>query len=243
MNAYTRSSLLMMSVGAVALVAMGCAKDPAKDVPKAQMAPSAPVAAEPVQAAPEPAAAQAPAEQVAAAEPAAAPATAGAGLSGSVIFIGSKVTGSHECAFETWQGSFQSAGGKLEGGTLKLSIDTASVKADHQAPNAFSAKLEKHLRSPDFFDSEAHPKATFESTAITAGGEGGTHTVAGRLQIRGITKDVVFPATLSMSDGQVSGKAEFSINRKDFQIVFKGMPDDLIRDDVVLKIALQGPAG
>jgi hypothetical protein len=34
--------------------------------------------------------------------------------------------------------------------------------------------------------------------------------------------------------------AEFAINRKDWGIVYPGKPDDLIRDDVVVKLALNG---
>ena len=36
----------------------------------------------------------------------------------------------------------------------------------------------------------------------------------------------------------MTGKTEFTINRKDFGIVYKGKPDNLIKDDVLLKIAL-----
>jgi hypothetical protein len=35
--------------------------------------------------------------------------------------------------------------------------------------------------------------------------------------------------------------AEFSINRKDFGIVIEGKKDDLIRDDVLMKITLKAP--
>ena len=40
------------------------------------------------------------------------------------------------------------------------------------------------------------------------------------------------------ADG-VTGTAEFSINRKDFRIVYPGKPDDLIKDDVPLKLSLK----
>jgi hypothetical protein len=33
--------------------------------------------------------------------------------------------------------------------------------------------------------------------------------------------------------------AEFAINRKDFGIVYPGMPDDLIKDDVLLKLHIR----
>ncbi len=45
-----------------------------------------------------------------------------------------------------------------------------------------------------------------------------------------------------MSPDSVSGTSEFAINRKDFKIVYPGKPDDLIRDDVVLKLSLKAPA-
>jgi hypothetical protein len=33
--------------------------------------------------------------------------------------------------------------------------------------------------------------------------------------------------------------AEFTVNRKDFGLVYPGKPDDLIRDDVVVKLAVR----
>ncbi len=38
----------------------------------------------------------------------------------------------------------------------------------------------------------------------------------------------------------MKAKAEFTINRKEWGIVYAGKPDDLIRDGVVLKIDLMG---
>ena len=42
-----------------------------------------------------------------------------------------------------------------------------------------------------------------------------------------------------ISNSNVSLKAEFDINRFDFGIVFKGKADDLIRDDVLIKLDLR----
>jgi polyisoprenoid-binding protein YceI len=82
-----------------------------------------------------------------------------------------------------------------------------------------------------------YPTATFTSTAITAGGEkGATHTVTGTLDLHGVKKSITFPATISVSPEAVTVKAEFALNRKDFNIVYPGKPDDLIRDEVVLKL-------
>jgi len=115
---------------------------------------------------------------------------------------------------------------------VNAEIDIASLSIE-------PTKLAGHLKSPDFFDAEKFPKAKFTSTAIKAGGENGaTHTVSGNLELHGVAKGITFPAKIKVDADQVSVDAEFAINRKDFSIVYPGMPDDLIKDDVLIKLAL-----
>ena len=57
--------------------------------------------------------------------------------------------------------------------------------------------------------------------------------------MRGVKKSVKFPATITITPADVAVKAEFAINRKDFGIVYAGKADDLIRDDVVIKLDLK----
>ena len=146
-------------------------------------------------------------------------------------FVGSKVTGSHEGGFKAFTATVVPADGKVEGGSVSVEIDIDSMFTDDE-------KLTGHLKSPDFFDAQGHPKAKFQSTAIKAGGEGRSHTVEGNLELHGITKKITFPADIAMKDGKVDVESEFSINRKDFEMVYAGMPDDLIRDEVVIKLDL-----
>lgn len=78
------------------------------------------------------------------------------------------------------------------------------------------------------------------STEIRKGGEkGATHTVTGNLTIKGITKSVTFPATSNVAGDNASLDAEFAINRRDFSLNYAGMPNDLIRDDVLIKLAIK----
>jgi polyisoprenoid-binding protein YceI len=51
-----------------------------------------------------------------------------------------------------------------------------------------------------------------------------------------VTKSISFPATIKINSDAVDVDTEFAINRKDFGIVYPGMPDDLIKDDVLLKL-------
>jgi polyisoprenoid-binding protein YceI len=202
-----------------ALLMLAACEDPAKDTVKANVAP----AATPKPAAAQPAVATAPGEALK------------IDASSLVGFVGSKVTGKHEGKFEKVSGTVTLAAGKLEGGKITVEVDLASVKTDQD-------KLDGHLKSPDFFDVAKFPKATFTSTEIKATDvKGASHTITGELDLHGEKKTISFPALITVSPDAVSGTAEFSINRKDFKIVYAGKADDLIRDDVVLKLTLKAP--
>ncbi|HEV8367415.1 MAG TPA: YceI family protein, partial [Pyrinomonadaceae bacterium] len=94
---------------------------------------------------------------------------------------------------------------------------------------------------PDFFDVAKFPQATFESTEIKPGGENGaSHTVIGNFQLHGVTKSITFPATIAVSGDAVTVESTFAINRKDFGINYAGLPDNLIRDEVVMTLHIKG---
>ncbi len=67
---------------------------------------------------------------------------------------------------------------------------------------------------------------------------GATHEITGDLTLHGITKSISFSATVQTDSSSAKGNAEFTINRKDFNIIYPGKPDDLIKDDVLLKLEL-----
>jgi polyisoprenoid-binding protein YceI len=153
--------------------------------------------------------------------------------SASIGFVGSKVTGKHDGKFEKVSGSITLAGGKPEGGKIVIEVDVSSVKSD-------SEKLDTHLKSPDLLDAAKYPKAIFTSTEIKAGGaNGATHTITGDLELHGEKKVITFPATFTVTPDAVSGTAEVTLNRRDFKVNYPGMPNDLIKDDVPLKLSLK----
>lgn len=152
----------------------------------------------------------------------------------SLTFTGSKVTASHDGRFDQFSGTVRLDPDTVTDSSVSITIQMASVQID-------PPRLRGHLTSPDFFDVAQFPTATFESTRIVAGGEGGTHTVTGNLTLHGQTRAVTFPANIEVSAGEVHATAEFTINRRDFNIVYPGMPDDLIRDGVVIRFDVRAP--
>ncbi|HKP70030.1 MAG TPA: YceI family protein [Pyrinomonadaceae bacterium] len=153
-----------------------------------------------------------------------------------VLFTGSKVTGKHEGGFNKFSGTIDLVTEKPEASSVNVDIETASVFTDADG-------LTKHLQTGDFFEVEKFPKASFHSTKIVAdAGKGANaYTVTGDLELRGVRKSVTFPATIVVTPADVSVDSEFAINRKDFGIVYAGKADDLIRDDVAIKLDLKAP--
>lgn len=233
-------------ISAFLLVAAAGCEDPAKNAPSAKVDSAKPVQRPSASAAAKPAGsaaavgATATATATAATPPTDAPekpanAVSFDGSNSSVGFVGSKVTGKHEGKFEKFDGWVAIDGDKAESARIYVAIEMASVKTD-------AADLDKHLQSDDFFAIGANPKGFFESTSIKAGGEkGATHTIEGNLKLRGVEKSVTFPATVKATADEITATAEFSIKRGDWGIKYEGKKDDLIREDVLIKLNIKAP--
>lgn len=155
--------------------------------------------------------------------------------SSKVGFIGAKVTGDHKGHFETISGVARVVDGEVSELEVTVKVDSMKTDAD---------KLTGHLLSPDFFDAANHPEAKFSSESISEkASDDGTHEIVGTLDMHGSTNRITFPATVTVSDSEVAGKAAFKINRKDWGIDYAGKADDLIKDDVALELDLHFPRG
>lgn len=210
---FASAASLMLAVTALA----GCDNNPTKDKAQATVA--------------EPVAVAAPSAPTAAA---AAAKYVFSNADSKVSFVGAKVTRKHDGSFGTFNGAIDLVDGKPENGAVTVDIDIASLTAD-------DPKLTGHLKSPDLLDAAKFPKAHFASTSVKAGGDkGATHTVTGNLTLHGVTKSISFPATIKMNGAATDVNAEFGINRKDFGIVYPGMPNDLIKDEILIKLEIHG---
>ena len=65
--------------------------------------------------------------------------------------------------------------------------------------------------------------------------------VTGLLELHGVTKSITFPATIAVTNEAVTANADFAIDRTNWGINYEGMADNLIRKDVVLKLAIKAP--
>ncbi len=154
--------------------------------------------------------------------------------SSTIGFTGSKVTGSHDGGFKTFSGHFMMAEDDEAPTAGEFTIEMDSLWSD-------SEKLTGHLKNEDFFAVDQYPTTTFKLTKATKTGEG-AYEISGNLTLHGVEKNITFPVTASRDGDNASFQAEFDINRKDFGIVYAGKTDDLIRDEVVIRLDFKAAA-
>lgn len=155
----------------------------------------------------------------------------------TIAWRGYKPTGQHFGKIPAVEGTLAVQGDEITGGKFTFDITGLKIE-DMQESEESYGKLWGHLQSADFFDAENHPQATFEITEVEpfeAGDEitdmeqfatdntpksstelspeNPTHWISGNLTMRGTTKNIKFPATVSMESGAVMAKAGFNIDR------------------------------
>jgi polyisoprenoid-binding protein YceI len=146
----------------------------------------------------------------------------------------------HMSGISRFMGRFNDISGDLvvaapEASKIKVDIKTDSIDTKHDG-------LNKHLKSPDFFNAVQFPTLSFTSTAVKLdpAGEG---TVTGNLNLHGVTK----PVTLKLKqigagkgmkgEQRVGYVATGTIKRTDFGMTY-GVPG-AATDEVDLKINIE----
>lgn len=166
-----------------------------------------------------------------------------------VNFIGTKPVGQHSGTFNITEGElFVQNGVSVTGGNLTLDLKSLKIT---DADTAGVSKLAGHLASADFFEVDKHPNATFEITDVQPYSvdstrpalvlDGATHTVSGNLTLKGVTKNVTFPAIINVSGNVASAKANFNINRTDWGLVYgndESLGDKFIRPEVNVSFSI-----
>jgi polyisoprenoid-binding protein YceI len=137
--------------------------------------------------------------------------------------------------FAKWTAAIAFDPKKPDAGKVNFTIDTSSA--------TFGVKeTDAEMPKPAWFSVAKFPTATFASTAIKAKG-GGKFDVAGKLTVKGTTKDVVVPIALAQAGPTTTASGAFSIKRTDFKIGEGEWADtSTVADDVQVsfKIALTG---
>ena len=120
---------------------------------------------------------------------------------------------------------------KPEGGSVALQIEVGSASLGIPQSDA-------ELPKAAWFDSQHFPKAEFRSSAIKALG-GGRFEIAGKLTIKGSTRDALVPVEITQSAGQSTASGSLTIQRLAFKIGDGEWTDtSVVADDVQVRFKL-----
>jgi polyisoprenoid-binding protein YceI len=141
--------------------------------------------------------------------------------------------------FTKFEGTIVLDRAKPEESSVDVKIDATSIDTGNPG-------REKHLNSPDFFDTAKFPEITFKSTKVAAKGKD-TYEVTGDLTMRGVTKPVTLTVAANgfTSDGRGGQKSGFDVtgklNRKDFGVNWNAVVDQnaMLSEDVDLVISVE----
>ena len=159
-----------------------------------------------------------------------------------VTWTGKKVTGSHNGTVKLKKGSLMMEDGMLKGGSF--TIDMTSITNVDMAGSDGQGKLEGHLKSADFFNTEEYPEATLNITEVVHRGTEGSFKVVGDLTIKGITKPVKFNTQISADGAMRVATADITVDRSEYDVrygsgsFFDNLGDKTIYDEFELNVKL-----
>ncbi|MEQ1799359.1 MAG: YceI family protein [Lacibacter sp.] len=108
-------------------------------------------------------------------------------------------------------GSIQFDEGNLSGSSFNVTVNSNTV-------NTNNSTRDKHLRGEDYFNVTAFPVIRIVSTRIAKSTTPGYFVFFGKLTIKGISQDIVFPFKAVEEGGAYSFTGELKIKRRDFNI-------------------------
>jgi len=157
------------------------------------------------------------------------------------------VGGGHEGTINFISGSITtSAAGDITQGEFVLDMNT--IKSTDMKADDGGNDLEEHLKSEDFFSVPKYPQANFSTLKIIPESKTGNVQqvkVTGLLTLKRITNMITFPATITRKGETANIKAEITIDRTKWDIIynsktfFSNLKDGFISDEINIVVDLK----
>ena len=147
------------------------------------------------------------------------------------------------------EGSIMVEDGDVIGGEFEIDMNSITNDDLPEEGQFNKARLVGHLTSKDFFFVEQYPTSRFTITSIKPAPadheEGVTHMLSGNLEMRGNSKNITVPATVSINEGELTlYTPEFVIDRTQWEVEalstsIAGLAkENLVDDNIKLQIEL-----
>lgn len=137
-------------------------------------------------------------------------------------------------SFREFSGAVTMEGADLVGARAVIKVTTIDTNSKNR---------DDHLRNPEFFEVEAYPEITFESTSVEKRETG--VVVKGRFTMKKTTREIEIPMTLvgpiddPWGNRRVGLTGSVVVNRKDYGVSNDKASDRAIGEDVTVSIDIQ----
>jgi polyisoprenoid-binding protein YceI len=111
------------------------------------------------------------------------------------------------------QGRFRDVAGTIRFDDTDVTKSSVEFTAKVESIDTGVAKRDDHLRTADFFEVAKYPELTFKSTSVKRTGEG-QYVVAGDFTLKGVTKRIEFPFTMTGAITDPWGNMRFGVDAK-----------------------------
>lgn len=125
------------------------------------------------------------------------------------------------------EGEFKGLKGAINWDATNPTASTFNVSVDANTINTNIDSRDNHLRKEEYFNVAKYPTINFISTSVS------TNNIAGNLTIKGITKQISFPITVTPSGNGYIFEGNFTINRLDYGV---GSSSMVLSDDVKIHL-------
>ena len=153
----------------------------------------------------------------------------------AIAFTGKQLGADFNGAFEAFSATIAFSPDDLAGSSVEVLIDIASV-------NTQNGDRDSQIVSADWFNAGEWPTAKFVTKSFREV-EPGAYEAVADLTIRDVTKEVVLPFDLVITDGVAEAAGAVTIKRTDFG-VGQGQWADVsqVGDDVTINITIKADA-
>lgn len=146
---------------------------------------------------------------------------------------GTKKGGEHFGVIKIEEGTINISHGRFIGGSVKINMNEIEIQDTQDS--VIQAKILSEIKDTTFFDVKNNPFSTFKVNKIK------NDSAFGDLTIKGITKPISFPVTVSYKGRTVVYDAPwFKINRENWNLKFDNwFKEKLVDEDLQFKLHLE----
>lgn len=131
------------------------------------------------------------------------------------------------------EGKMSGLEGEIKFNPADLKNSFFSVSADANTINTDIDVRDSALKTKEYLNTQQYPKILFVSKQISPGSKAGMYFVKGSLTIKGISKEINFPFTVTSKNEGIQLTGDMRVNRLDFKI---GVGSVVLSDNLIVSL-------